>query len=201
MAQLNNRTPIAEMEDILTSIALAGNAPTPVAARFQTRPCNVEQLVQSATSTTTIAAHHGAAYKFSDRPIQWRRPKPLRVSGNEKEAIAQEIHRLFNQCHAIEVAPPHDTDKCLLTDEAAPFELTRLPGLYLREPTIPLFKSHTQAARYDRQQQVIFNQRRTRNLPFRDFESTVFTVPKKDGGHRLCTDFRPLNAFAKKSHF
>ena len=201
MAQLHNRTPIAEMEDILTSIALAGNAPTPVAARFQTRPCNVEQLVQSATSTTTIAAHHGAAYKFSDRPIQWRRPKPLRVSGNEKEAIAQEIHRLFNQCHAIEVAPPHDTDKCLLTDEAAPFELTRLPGLYLREPTIPLFKSHTQAARYDRQQQVIFNQRRTQNLPFRDFESTVFTVPKKDGGHRLCTDFRPLNAFAEKSHF
>jgi hypothetical protein len=44
----------------------------------------------------------------------------------------------------------------------------------------------------ERQQQV---------KPFRDFESAVFTVDKKDGGHRLCTDYRPLNLFQEKTHF
>lgn len=201
LAHLHENTSISEMEDILTAIAVEGNSPAPVAARFQTRPLNVERLVRNTTSATTIAAHHGVAYRFSDRPIQWRRPRPLRVSRDEREAIAQEIHRLHNQCRAIELAPPHDSDKCLLEGEAESFELTRIPGFYLREPAVPLLKSRAQAAHYDRQQRVIYNQRRRQNLPFRDFESTVFTIPKKDGGHRLCTDFRPLNGFAERAHF
>ena len=44
-------------------------------------------------------------------------------------------------------------------------------------------------------------QRQRQGRPFRDFESAVFTVDKKDGGHRLCTDYRPLNLFQEKTHF
>jgi hypothetical protein len=37
--------------------------------------------------------------------------------------------------------------------------------------------------------------------PHRDFESIVFTVPKSDGGFRLCTDYRKLNVFQRKLPF
>ena len=39
------------------------------------------------------------------------------------------------------------------------------------------------------------------NLPLRDLESGIFTAPKSDGGHRLCTDRRALNTFQVKSKF
>jgi hypothetical protein len=56
-------------------------------------------------------------------------------------------------------------------------------------------------ARYDAQQRALQGSRRNRGLPLRDFESGIFTVPKSDGGHRLCTDYRALNTFQVKSKF
>ena len=43
--------------------------------------------------------------------------------------------------------------------------------------------------------------RRSEGKPFRDFESAVFVVPKKDGRFRLCTDYRALNEFQAKVPF
>ena len=54
---------------------------------------------------------------------------------------------------------------------------------------------------YDRKQMQIMQNRRRQGKPYRDFESPVFTVPKSDGGHRLCTDYRALNRFQRKTPF
>jgi hypothetical protein len=56
-------------------------------------------------------------------------------------------------------------------------------------------------AQHDAQQRALQGNRRNRGLPLRDFESGIFTVPKPDGGHRLCTDCRALNTFQVKSKF
>ena len=201
LAQLRQHTPLDEMASILTSVAMSGNSSRPVAARFQSRPHNVARLVQDPLSIATIAAHRGVTYRFSQRPCQSRRPTPLRVSNTEGEAITREIQRLFHDCHAIERAPPHDADKGLLRTETFPFELMRAPAFCMREAPVPVFDTRCQIAQYDHRQLATQARRRNQSLPFRDFESTVFTVPKKDGGHRLCTDFRPLNRFAERSHF
>ena len=64
-----------------------------------------------------------------------------------------------------------------------------------------MFQTLAQVNQYDYKQRAIQSQRRGQDLTFRDFESAVFTVPKKDGGHRLRMDFRPLRKFAKHTHF
>jgi hypothetical protein len=90
----------------------------------------------------------------------------------------------MTECHAVEVAPEHDRDKAL-TSSAAAWELCPLP----------------QQQAYDRKSETEMKERQQKGKPFRDFESAVFTVDKKDGGHRLCTDYRPLNLFQEKTHF
>jgi hypothetical protein len=90
--------------------------------------------------------------------------------------------------HAVEVAPEHDRDKAL-TASAAAWERRPLPsGPWPQERAIPICSSWEEQQAYDRKSEAEMKVRLQQGKPFRDFESAVFTVDKKDGGHRLCTD-------------
>jgi hypothetical protein len=63
-------------------------------------------------------------------------------------------------------------------------------GVVARREARPRFLTSDEAVHaYDRECLSSQASRRVRGKPFRDFESTVFTVPKKDGRFRLCTDY------------
>ncbi len=98
---------------------------------------------------------------------------------SKRQPFASELHRIRFECHAIEEAPEHDEDKALLTSAPAWERSSLRVGPWPRERKIPVFSHKLRVKLYDRQCKLQQSTRRQRGLAFRDFESPVFTVPKK----------------------
>ena len=187
-----------EIHEVLLELATRQNSNAPVAARFQSKPSKVGALVPPDSIAGSVSKG-GVLYRFHERPRLQNYPRPLRLNKEQTAAVEAELIRL-QQVRAIESAPEHDGHKALGMQAAAWERQPMPPGEWPREQSIPVLDL-PQQARYDRKQSLIQADRRRRGLPFRDFESAIFTVPKSDGGFRLCTDYRSLNKFQIKSKF
>lgn len=203
LPQLVDGATDAEIESILRTLAERGNSARPVAARFQSRPKNVKRLLPQEAVVTASAAARGVAYRFSSRPYQYKTPRPFRLAAEETAAVSAEVLRLRDVCQAIERAPLHDQHRAILLSEAHPYELEDFPaGPWPDEAPVPILHAESERKQYDRKMLAACTQRLQSTRGNRqDFESAVFTVPKSDGGHRLCTDFRALNAFVQIPKF
>ena len=188
------------IHDALLKIAQRGNSARPIAARVQSRPACIARLL-GANDPTSAQALNGCAYSLAQRPFQFRRPRTIRLAAGGLLAASAEIERLERVCDAVEPAPEHDRDKAL-TPRASSWELRPLPaGSWPAEKRIPSVSTRTEMQHYDAACLASQEARRSEGKPFRDFESTVFVVPKKDGRFRLCTDYRALNEFQAKVPF
>ena len=190
-----------EIHLALLSMVESGNSDRSIAGRMQSHPESVERLL-GADSVATGVAWNGSAYNFTQRPYQYKRPRPVSLSAESKKAASAEVDRLRFVCGAVETAPSHDGDKCLLSSTVGSWERSDLRvGPWPRERRVPVLSSDAEVRAYDLLQVQEERRRLESHRPHRDFESTVFTVPKSDGGHRLCTDYRRLNEFQKKRPF
>ena len=187
---------------VMMALAESGNSTLPVAARFQSRPANLRRLAPPEATVMVSAAERGVAYRFSSRPCQRRAPKPFQLAPDEEEAVSAEVQRLHEVCSAIEPAPEHDHHKALLRGQAQSYELQDFPeGPWPKEAPVPVLGNDSDMVKYNVRCSQKCRERLARGLPRQDFESGVFTVPKSDGGHRLCTDFRALNEYVDVPKF
>jgi hypothetical protein len=187
------------MHQALLGVATRLNSDTPVAARFQSKPAQVKDLVDPASIAGSVSSA-GVLHRFHDRPRAFRCPRLLRLNASQTAAVTVELERLA-RVQAIERAPNHDGHKALGV-EAAEWERQPMPpGEWPREVQVPVLDLRQQAKKHDQKQSSVQAERRRAGLPFRDFESAIFTAPKADGGLRLYTDYRALNVFQTKSKF
>ena len=187
-----------EMHEVLLAEAKRNNGVAPVAARFQSKPERVLDLVPPDSIAGPVATG-GILYRFREKPNLIRYPRPLKLTEEQRSAVLQEVSRLEG-IGAIEPAPLHDGHKALGPGAANWEKAPMAPGQWPREQRVPVL-NWRERARYDQAQLAVVEHRRRRGVPFRDFESTTFTVPKADGGFHLCTDYRQLNQFQIKGKF
>jgi len=95
-----------EMHSVLLKLATEQNSDSPVAARFQSNPEKVLQLVPPESLAGSVSTG-GILYRFHDRPTIQRYPRPLRLNATQTAAITTELERLA-RIGAIEPAPIHD---------------------------------------------------------------------------------------------
>ena len=190
-----------EIHRALLAMVESGNSERRIAGRMQSRPESVERLLGRDSGATAVA-WNGSAYNFTQRPYQYKRPRPVSLSAEGRRAASIELDRLQFECGAVEPAPSHDGDKCLLSSTVESWEMEDLRlGPWPRERKVPVLSSVEEVLLYDLRQAKEERRRLESHRPHRDFENIVFTVPKADGGHRLCTDYRKLNEFQKKQPF
>jgi hypothetical protein len=115
---LTERSAADDVHFCLLALAEAGNSPSPIAARIQSRLHRLESLLDKDT-VTSVQATGGSAYNFVTRPFQYGRPRTIQLDRAQQEAVSTEIARLQHDCHAVEDAPPHDGDKTLFSTRAS----------------------------------------------------------------------------------
>jgi hypothetical protein len=181
---------------------MCGNQDAPVAARFQSNPNFLREVLGKVCISTKVA-DAGAIFDFTERPSQLARPPLKNLNKEGQEFFLQEVDRLHYECGAIERAQEHDGDLPLHWESAKRYELHPFPkGPWPEESRVPVLTNTIEVVRdYHRRQLKLMKRRRARGLPFRDFEAAGFTVPKPNQKLRLCMDERALNEHVEKQRF
>jgi hypothetical protein len=94
---LGEQNPVGHVQrgnarEVLLEAAIRLNSDKPVAARFQSNPSRVLDLVE-ADSMAGSVAKSGALYRFHDRPQTFRQPRTLRLNKLQTSAVTEELDR------------------------------------------------------------------------------------------------------------
>jgi hypothetical protein len=184
------------------------------AARVQQHPQRWKRLLGD--KFPSKVAESGLHVQLTQKPRQEVRPTMMSVPTERHAWTTQEVLRLHTN-GMLELAPMHDGDKAIETD-APPWErqsvghcapkfravppsnmTVSLDGLSQEELLLQqrLLQQNQELAR----SASVLPTKPNNNVSFSDWESAVFTVPKKDAGNRLCTNLKPLNAFQEARPF
>ena len=177
-----------------------GNGDVPVSSRFQSNPRFLREVLGKESIATKVA-EVGAIFDFTEKPTQMSRPPQKNLTSEGQQFFLKEVDRLHHVCEAIEQVPDHDGDLPLIWAQAKRYELQPFPsGPWPEEAKVPVM--NIEGLRdYHREQLRLMKRRRSLGRPFRDFESSGFTVPKPNMKLRLCMDERALNEHVEKQRF